>query len=188
MRHHNEFGSDADPDHVRYQQLSVSTLDRSRLMAFSFGLAARMGAYIAGWWVATGTNLRICVCGLAWHLGVVALVMCFFPTAAVLWTWFFFFVVPFLAVLPLVRFIAETGKHNYAESTVYTATISNIGPIHRLIFHPHGDGFHLLHHLYPSVPQFKLPWLHELLLASDQEQYGRTSLTRTHVLQTPHHP
>ena len=82
--------------------------------------------------------------------------MCFLPPADVIWTWVFFFLIPFVGVLPFIRFVAETGKHNYTESTIYAATISNIGFIHRWSFHPHGDGFHVLHHLYPSVPQFKL--------------------------------
>jgi fatty acid desaturase len=34
----------------------------------------------------------------------------------------------------------------------------------RIVFHPHNNGYHLIHHLDPSIPFFALPKAHELLL------------------------
>jgi fatty acid desaturase len=184
LRHHVEFGRSADPDFVRYQQLDVNGLDRSSLPRFARGLGRRLAAYIRGWWQAVGTRPWVLLSGLSWHAAVLVTASSIFDPAEVAWTWLVFWVLPFLAVLPVLRFVAETGKHDYGQPTVFDATISNLGLIHRLVFHPHGDGHHLLHHLFAAVPQYRLPQLHRLLVQTDLGRY-RESRTRTCVLQEP---
>jgi len=74
-----------------------------------------------------------------------------------------------LWVLPLVtvvqailrlRAIAEHGATSDFSSPL-TAARTNLGPawLRWLIF-PHNVNYHIEHHLYASVPQYNLPWLH----------------------------
>jgi fatty acid desaturase len=56
--------------------------------------------------------------------------------------------VAFPVALPLVRFVAESSEHVYeGTSTVFDATITNLGFLQRFMFHPHNDGYHTVHHL-----------------------------------------
>jgi fatty acid desaturase len=184
LQHHVRFGSLADPDFVRYQQLDVNGLDRSCLPRFALCLGSRLTVYVRGWWQAAGTHPGVILSGLGWHAAVLLTASNVFNPLEVAWTWLVFWAAPFFIVLPVLRFVAETGKHDYRQPTVFDATISNLGLIHRLIFHPHGDGHHLLHHLFAAVPQYRLPQLHQLLVQNDMGRY-RESRTRTRVLQRP---
>ena len=185
MRHHNDFGGPTDPDSIRYWQLAVNGLDRGSLLSFVVGIGWRMRGYVSSWWRAAGTNPCVVLRGMGWHLAATSAASCAFPVRQVAWIWVAFWVLPFLTVLPFLRFVAETGKHDYNKSTVFDATISNIGIVHRLLFHPHGDGYHVLHHLFAAVPQYRLSRLHRLLVQADSERYGRDAHARTRVLQQP---
>jgi fatty acid desaturase len=95
--------------------------------------------------------------------------------------------------------IGELSEHVYGEAalsshaaaagnaeggqTVFDATVTNMGPVHRLLFHPFGDGYHLLHHLYPSVPGCRLGRLHRALKVADPETYGGHMPNRIRLLE-----
>lgn len=184
LRHHTGFGGSRDPDYARYRELAVESLKRDRWTSFIAGVASRLGCYAAGWWLATGMKPHVLLRGLAWHLTAVCLASYVLPYERAVAGWLVFWAVPFALVLPVLRFVAEVAKHDYEQGTVFESTISNIGPLHRALIHPHGDGFHLLHHLYPAVPQYRLARLHRLLLREDPLGYGPARI-RTRVLENP---
>ncbi|QDU41809.1 Fatty acid desaturase [Symmachiella dynata] len=73
---------------------------------------------------------------------------------------------PAFTILPVIlrlRSIAEhfglEGEHDLNMSRNFAA-----GPVERLLFAPHNVGYHLDHHLFPSVPYYNLPQLHAALL------------------------
>lgn len=88
--------------------------------------------------------------------------------------------------LPVIRFIGESSEHVYSDSdTVFDATISNLGLWQRFLIHPHNDGYHTVHHMWPGVPHHTLHRLHKILTVEDPECYARRLRYRTRVLQYP---
>lgn len=184
MVHHRAFGHETDPDRIRFAALGIDTLDRSDPWRFSIGVARRLLPYIPGWWWAIGVDGPTIARFAAWHLLtflVPATVFLAWQEALVLWllTW----VIPVFFMLPVVRFVAETAEHDYedqdeATQVIFKTTWSNVGWIHHWIFHPHNDGFHAVHHLYPSVPHHALPRVHARLIEEDTD-FRDTALIRT---------
>ena len=87
---------------------------------------------------------------------------------------------PFIAPAP---FVGESGEHAYrGTTTVFEATVSSLGLAQRLMFHPHGDGYHTVHHMWPGVPHFRIGRLHRVLIERDPEFAARLRF-RTRVLE-----
>jgi fatty acid desaturase len=78
-------------------------------------------------------------------------------------------VVPILSPLQLIlraRSIAEHfGVGNVSDLDQTRTTLTS--PLERVLLAPFSVGFHLEHHLFPSVPHFNLPALHERLMEVD---------------------
>ena len=183
-QHHVGFGGDTDPDLARYEILGIDDLDRANAPAFCLAVARRIGTYTVGWWKAVGTNPGTVAKSLTWHalVYVLPLSMAFGFTNA-LFVWTAVWLAGFTFGLSMLRFFAESAKHRYTGTTsVFTATISNLGLVHQAYLHPHGDGHHLLHHLNPNVPHHALKAAHAFLLAND-EAYANGSLERLHVFE-----
>lgn len=188
-KHHQHFGTSLDPDLRRYDELDLHAIDRSTGWTFTKSIARRLPRYIGGWFRNTGTDATTMIAALAWHIVFyitpLALVVGV-PRAITLWL--VFFAVPFLTILPVFRLVGEAAEHVYRGSTsVFDATVSNVGAVHRVLIHPHGDGFHLVHHLWPSVPHHQLGVAHRTLLAADPDGYGM-SRQRQSVTDEPLHP
>lgn len=185
--HHFSFGTDEDADLGRYRVLGIAGLSRRNPLLFAAGIARRIVAYVVGWWKVIQTRPAVLGTSLLWHALLLIL-----PAALALGTgtalalWAAFWMVPFLLFLPWHRFVAEAGKHQYeGQETVFDATISNIGSIHHLLLHPHNDGYHLLHHLFPGIPHHQLKRAHRGLSRLDPAGYGEALRRRTHVLEEP---
>lgn len=185
--HHFQFGTDEDADLGRYQVLGIEGLSRSHPFLFAAGIARRIVAYVVGWWKVIQTRPLVLGLSLLWHAAFLILPASLavgLGTALALWA--AFWMGPFLLFLPWHRFVAEAAKHQYeGQETVFDATISNIGFIHRLLLHPHNDGYHLLHHLFPGIPHHQLRRAHRGLSRIDPVGYGEALRHRTHVLEEP---
>ena len=57
-------------------------------------------------------------------------------------------------------------------TSVAEATTSNIGLLDRLLIHPHGDGYHVAHHLWPRIPHHQLPAFHREAVLSASAGLG----------------
>jgi fatty acid desaturase len=75
--------------------------------------------------------------------------------------------VAFAAVLPALRFVAESGEHDYATGTTRKTGRFGGAPLLRWLLHPHGDGHHFLHHVDPSIPHHRLRAVHRWLSRND---------------------
>ena len=185
--HHAHLGSPEDPDIQRYEEFKLEELTGCTRWELVKGVARRLPRYNWGWYTTIGTNPVTLVLTGGWFLavfGVVALVAS--PGFAVVaWA---HWLAGYALVLPTIRMIGEAGEHRYlAGDTVFNATISNIGWAHRWIVHPHGDGFHTLHHLWSSVPHHQIRGMHEVLAGMDTESYAANIYWRDKVLETPRH-
>jgi fatty acid desaturase len=184
--HHHQIGTMDDPCFRRYVgDLKLGSLSRSTATSYVLGTLTRLARYVCGWWLGpsgiSGTSL---VYGAIWHvLAVLALAIASGPTHAVI-IWTLYFAVPFFIVLPPFRFNAEAAKHTYDDNdgTVFSATYSNVGTVHVLL-HPHGDQFHLLHHLHPAIPHHRLRAVDRWLMAHDAKYAG--GRRRSRLLSSP---
>jgi fatty acid desaturase len=93
-----------------------------------------------------------------------------------------FWMVPMLTWLKVVlrmRTIAEHYALDYSHMFRQTRT-TYANWIERIFIAPKNIGYHLDHHLYPSVPFYNLPALHEELLKTDEFR-KQAHLTRGYV-------
>jgi fatty acid desaturase len=186
LLHHRRLGTSDDPDLRRYIELDIEALDRTSALRFGAGVLVQLPRYFLGWWQATRTSLGTALKSLCWHFLVVIVPVALIAgprTALFAWS---LWIAAFVLVLPVIRFIGEAGEHHYLGTTsMIEATITNDGWIHRALIHPHNDGYHLVHHLWPGVPHHKLRKLHHMLLAADPDGFGRRYPRRTRILEEP---
>jgi fatty acid desaturase len=184
--HHRRMGTPDDPDLQRYQSLDLEDLDRSTLRSYSSGVVRRLGPYMTGWWATVGLDLKLAASALAWQAAaLVAPSWALFGPRGALFVWGNW-TASFFLVLPAIRFVSEAGEHRYLGTrTVFDATMANVGWVHRLVFHPHNDGLHILHHLWPGVPHHQARRLHEALRQVDPLGYQARLKWRSRVLQDP---
>jgi fatty acid desaturase len=92
-----------------------------------------------------------------------------------------FWIVPLLTWLKMILRIRSIAEHFGIENDhVYTRSRTTLpSRFERLFVAPRNINFHLDHHLYPSVPFFRLPRLHMLLMA-DPAFEGKAHVTSTY--------
>jgi fatty acid desaturase len=99
---------------------------------------------------------------------------CLFLTALLLlsyWTgsWrdlLWLYVVPVFLILPVFLFWTEVFDHAGLDLQPVVKSSRDITA--RLIvffLYPHGEGYHLTHHLYPGIPSYRLPLANKILSA-----------------------
>jgi fatty acid desaturase len=153
LKHHGRFGTDDDPDRERHKELDLEALPRHSLVAFGGGLPRRFPAYQRGWLSAFGVTPAIAALPFLWAVAFVALPGWWIGGARTAVSAYVAWLLAYLFFLPVIRFVGESSEHIYRQaSTVFDATISNLGRLQRVVFHPHGDGYHTVHHMWPGVP------------------------------------
>jgi fatty acid desaturase len=170
--HHALFGSPADPDRVRFDELGLDDLPRGNPLQMAGAVCMSMPAYVRGYWSQFKARGRVLIKAAICHAAAACVIQAVFGStvlvvAATMW-W-----LAFLLYLPILRFIAEAEEHRYVNyESEYAATYSNLGWLHRMFFHPHGDGYHLAHHLCPQVPHWRLSTANLALTAMNDKFRG----------------
>lgn len=184
--HHANFGSAADPDKQRFERLELDRMPRGSVWGMLRFLWKKMPVYVSDYWKQFSGQKSVFAASLALHAALVAVVsLTIFPGFWLVWLVFWW--LPFLVYLPLLRFFAEAEEHRYENApSEYAATYSNIGKFQKWYLHPHGDGFHLAHHLCPQIPHWRLATAHLALAAMDDE--FRRAMTRETVFDNPAQP
>jgi fatty acid desaturase len=184
--HHSRLGTDDDPDLRRYRELDVEGLQRDSRTAYLRGVCARLIIYQRGWLRTSTADPVSLAMPVLWAVTLnAAPVFLLWGTSAALTAagaWAFGYAV----ALPVIRFIGESSEHSYSDAdTVIGSTVSNLGPLQRWFIHPHNDGFHTVHHLWPGTPHYHLRNLHSALLATDPDGYATRLRFRTSVRSDP---
>jgi fatty acid desaturase len=180
--HHRKFGNpDIDPDLRRYEELDLEQLDRASAGALLTGVVRRLPRYVYGWYLAIGTHFGATGRSLGMHAFLVAFGLLALPSSLVALIWLNW-CLAFFIVLPFVRLVAEASEHIYTGSlSVFDATVSNTGKLHRVLLHPHNDGYHVTHHLWPQVPHHALRHLDDGVRRADTS-FGTSQRVRRRVL------
>lgn len=182
LLHHSELGNSGDTDLARWVKLDLMHLQRGKPLRFGAGLIKRLVPYMIGWWRAVGLSWGTVGRFAIWQAVTFAFACLLFgaKTAAIIWlvAW----VVPFVFVLPIVRFIGEIEEHRYDGSeTVVEATYTNIGLLQRLVLHPHADAYHTFHHLFAAVPFYRVRRCHLRLMEDNLGGYRDLVTERSSV-------
>jgi fatty acid desaturase len=165
--HHLLFGSERDPDCVRYRLLGIDRIEHTNALKFLMYVFLSMPAYLRGFYGQFAGNRRQVFVTCSFH-GVLVFFGSLLLTPHFWLLWVVYVVVPFVFYLPVHRSVAEASKHRYENATSeFAATFSHLGFFQRWFLHPHGDAFHLLHHLIPGIPHWKMPHAHRSLLKLD---------------------
>jgi fatty acid desaturase len=88
------------------------------------------------------------------------------------WYFLLFWILPFLTSFQIIRYLAEMSEHlglYGAESEIELTRNNFCNPLLRWFLYPHGDYFHLVHHLFCCIPHYNLGIAHRILL--DDEDY-----------------
>lgn len=188
LLHHGRFGTPDDPDRERYEDLDLERVDRRSAWGLLRDVIVRLPRYEAGWFAAMKAQphqVLIPVVATSAATGVLGNLVLGTATgvlSGVCW------LAGFFLALPVLRFLGEADEHVYSDSdTVFDATITNLGRCQRLLLHPHNDGYHTVHHMWPGVPHHSIRKLHYLLLAGDPDGYARRLRHRTRLLEPPRH-
>ncbi len=92
----------------------------------------------------------------------------FVLTTFALWKFFLlFWVVPYFSTFLMFQYIRSVAEHfgelEYDHLLRSTRTVKT-NFFERFLIAPHNVGYHIEHHLYPGVPYYNLPKLHQLLM------------------------
>ena len=100
------------------------------------------------------------------------------------WSYYLlFWVVPYLSTFFMFQYIRSVAEHfgelAYDHLLTSTRTVK-ANWLEQFFIAPHHVGYHLEHHLYPGVPYYNLPKLHQLLM-QDQGYNHQAHLTQGYL-------
>lgn len=102
-------------------------------------------------------------------LGVIRQITGWDPTLAFLVLW----ILPLIYVFPYLMLLREVYQHaNAGVGTLDNSRIIHSDPFTRWAVLGYGNDFHLIHHIYPNVPQYALRGIHRQLL-TESEAYRK---------------
>jgi fatty acid desaturase len=169
--HHEHLNDEKkDPDRVRSRESGTDKFPVPRLSLISYVLGiltlVRVPKYfcegIKGFVYSADTPMREQIIRVIF-LPLVLIITNTFG----LWQEFFcFWIVPFLTSFQVIRFFAEMTEHGglYDEQADVEKTRNNFcHPLLRWFIYPHGDYYHLVHHLFCRVPHYNLGIVHRIL-------------------------
>lgn len=181
--HHRYFGSQADPDKTRFNRLNLDQMPRQSPYKLMLYLLRVLPTYVTDYWNQFSDKKGQLIKSMVSHAVLVILVS--ITVYEHFWLlWIIYFWIPFIFYLPVHRFFAEAEEHRYQDAeTEFGATFSNIGWFQRWFLHPHGDAFHLLHHMLPQVPHWKMTFGHWILSILDSN--FEAGFSRKSIFQNP---
>lgn len=94
-----------------------------------------------------------------------------------------FWVIPYLSTFFMFQYIRSVAEHfgelAYDHLLTSTRTVKT-NWLERFFIAPHHVGYHLEHHLYPGVPYYNLPKLHQVLM-TDKSFADKAHLTQGYI-------
>lgn len=173
LTHHTHLNTDHDPDWVAKLGKRAFTFPQSKtefLLTVASYLVLYQGIMDAFWFLKrfSGKGDTDNIQEQKWEKAIFYLILISTITYFGWWSYFaLYWVVPYLSTFFMVQYIRSVAEHfgdlAYEDDLSSSRTVKpNL--IERFFLAPHHVGYHLEHHLYPAVPFYHLPKLHELLM------------------------
>lgn len=174
LRHHKHLNTEHDPDWVSKLGVEAFRFPKTRgeflQIVFSY-LTLYRGIRDAIWFLkrfAPSEKTQPAKGGSKLPRLVFYVILFSALTALGLWKYFaLFWAVPYLSTFFMFQYIRSVAEHfgelEYDDELTSSRTVKATA-IERFFLAPHNVGYHLEHHLYPGVPFYNLPALHELLM------------------------
>lgn len=169
MAHHQQIGDfESDPDILIYKKWGLDKLPENKVwvlyirpLILYFTIDFFRTTFTNYWRIKNDRLTKI----LYWGC-LLALIVSFNAGSIAL----LYYIIPFFVLLPILRFHARANEHTSVDFNFpHKSARNNLGFFQTYILHPHGDGYHQIHHLYPSVPFYNLPKVHQFLLRNKRE-------------------
>ena len=184
LAHHQHINTEDDPDWVVKQGMTAFTFPQKmrvltlRLLGYLVAISSLMDIAHLLPRVSKNApkNTRYRLTRLGFYLVCAALFTVLGIWKGVLLYW----LVPYFTVFFLFLYVRSVAEHfggmDYEEELGSTRTVY---PYlwERLFFAPHNINYHLEHHMFPGVPYYNLPKLHEALMR-DEAFRAKAHLTR----------
>lgn len=182
MLHHRHVWTEQDPNWVASSKETRYQFPKTSTQVFS-----EIAKHCVGWYTLRELQRYTVVAGMAVDLprstqlcqAVFAALLIGTVTYFEFWSSFFlFWLLPLATVLMGILYIRDLGEHfgmpreGLANSRTVVA-----GWVERILIAQNGVNFHTEHHLYPSVPFFRLRTLHQALMAYPEYE-GAALITR----------
>ncbi|MEN0049944.1 MAG: fatty acid desaturase family protein [Bacteroidota bacterium] len=190
LRHHRHLNSENDPDWVAKLTKREFTFPKTKreflTTVFSY-LLLFQGAMDAYWFLKrfSGGKKEKSQKAKKNYARTVFFVL-LFTTLTLTGTWKYyllFWVVPYLSTFFMFQYIRSVAEHfgelAYDHLLTSTRTVKAT-LIEQFFIAPHHVGYHLEHHLYPGVPFYHLPKLHDLLM-EDSDYGDQAHITQGYV-------
>lgn len=162
-------------------QLKIDTKGYENIKNLFKTMVSNIHAYLFVYYREIGSNLKNFILFILWHTAFSECMLLVFGKS-VAELYIYSAITAFLIVLPVIRYIAEVSEHDYETyQTEFQCTFNNLSIIDRLLIHPAGDAYHLVHHLYPSIPWLLQSKAHRFLYAYDSSY--RIANNRTNLMQ-----
>jgi fatty acid desaturase len=186
--HHRHVNTDKDPDLMR-KQSSVSEWQFPKSWGELLALLARdvfglntpqLFSDFSDMWEQTSDRKKgidsYAVARMLFYVVVVSAVTYFhvWPMFLLLW------ILPILTWVKMAMRVRSIAEHFAIENDAYTPTRTTLPSFLESVFvAPRNINYHIEHHLYPSVPFFRLPKLHALLM-KDPVYKSKAHVTMTY--------
>lgn len=174
-KHHKYLWTDKDPDTSELKSLGLShTTITKRDFVFKYILGSFFIKHIF-------KNIQGCitrffskdeqtnseyVMKLGLWFSIITLSVVFHFWLQLVLYWF----VPLLTIFPIIRFWSDLSDHSGLETSdpLYSSRNNYGSWLERLILCPHHDSYHIVHHLFPSIPHYNLKKAHIVLLKNSE--------------------
>jgi len=183
VAHHHKLGDkDKDPDFQFYIKSGVYEKKTRRAFFFQYFLCPILFVssfsslrYLLVHRLFRGAKVNEIVTMLVSHL-VFASIGTYFVGAKF---YFIYWLLPYLTVFQAITWFIELAEHfpivADAKNNLYATRNRFSHPLEHFLTGMHGENFHLIHHLFPSIPFWKLKRAHRTLL--QDAEYARINST-----------
>ena len=174
LRHHKHLNTDDDPDWVSKLGAEAFRFPKTKWeflrIVFSY-LTLYRGVKDAIWFLKRfAPSEKKPAAREGDKLPRLAFYIVLFSAITILGLWKYyalFWIVPYLSTFFMFQYIRSVAEHfgelEYDHELTSSRTVKATA-FERFFLAPHNVGYHLEHHLYPGVPFYNLPALHQLLM------------------------